>query len=436
MKLILDQLGRIGHAELDIRPLTVFIGKNGTGKTWTAHSYFKLLERLRVVERQSPPRAGDSLASLANATATSWEAKIEEASPGSVSFSLDRAELVAQLPETVSLSLRGAVWPSTLGARLPSGTRVQLEVDRDELQAGVAVRVEVTVGQEPLKVQQSLYLEGEPEPWTTTAYPAQRDLQSVLRQAIEDLLCGWRKQVRALPAERVNLAQVFPSLIRNKDVSMPRALVDFCYMMSLASASPMEPPDTTLTDALASVAGGRLSFEDRELVFRPAGAADVALPLKAAASLVKSVAGLRVFLGAAVRGDVLIIDEPEMNAHPEAQVALTELFVAMIRQGIQVVLATHSPYVLDHLNTLLEASRLDSGPRSKVASQLALGSPDVYVEPEELAVYQFESSGEVRSVLDRKTGMIDWSTFTAVSARESTMVNALIEAEESASRAL
>lgn len=183
------------------------------------------------------------------------------------------------------------------------------------------------------------------------------------------------------------------------------------------------------------VVGGRLLFENGELMFRPSNVASIALPLKAAASLVKSVAGLRVFLSTAARRDVLIIDEPEMNAHPEAQVALTELFAAMIRQGIEIVVATHSPYVVDHLNTLLEASRLDSGPRSKVGNQFALGSPDVYIEPEELAVYQFETNGEVRSVLDRKNGVIDWSTFTAVSDRESTMVNALIEAEETASSA-
>ncbi len=435
MKLIIDQLGRIDHAEIDIRPLTVLIGKNGTNKTWVAHSYFKLLERLRVEASLSPASSADPASTLAGVIAADWAAKIKKSQPGAVSFSLGRAELVSQLPETVSFNLQGAVWQSTLGARLPPSACVALHLGREELQAGAATRIEVTVGQGPLTVETSLYLEGEPEPRKTTAYPDPKSLRSVLRQAVESLLCGWRRHVRALPAERVNLAQIFPVLIRNKDVLMPRALVDFCYMMSLASAASLPPPDSTLTEALVKVAGGRLSFESGELVFRPLSSGDVALPLKAAASLTKAIAGLGVFLSTATRRDVVIIDEPEMNAHPESQVALVNLFAAMLRQGIEVVIVTHSPYILDHITTLLEASRLDSGPRSEVGKRLALGSPDLYIDPQELAVYQFETSGEVRSVLDRENGVIDWSTFTAVSDRESTIVNALIDAEESGSGA-
>lgn len=43
MKLTVHNLGRIKDAELDIKPLTVFSGHNGTNKTWLAWTLFELL---------------------------------------------------------------------------------------------------------------------------------------------------------------------------------------------------------------------------------------------------------------------------------------------------------------------------------------------------------------------------------------------------------
>ena len=44
-QLVVDQLGAIEHAELTIRPLTLFFGPNGTNKTWTAYALYGLLRR-------------------------------------------------------------------------------------------------------------------------------------------------------------------------------------------------------------------------------------------------------------------------------------------------------------------------------------------------------------------------------------------------------
>ncbi|MCB9543939.1 MAG: hypothetical protein H6703_16040 [Myxococcales bacterium] len=46
-RLVVDRLGAIEHAELTIRPLTLFFGPNGTNKTWTAYAVYGLLHKLR-----------------------------------------------------------------------------------------------------------------------------------------------------------------------------------------------------------------------------------------------------------------------------------------------------------------------------------------------------------------------------------------------------
>jgi len=254
-------------------------------------------------------------------------------------------------------------------------------------------------------------------------------LGSELHLALSTLMCAWRMHVRALPAERVNLAQIFPVLIREKSVPMPQALVDFCYMMSIASVAPTDPADPALIDVLAEIAGGRLSFDDKHLVFRPEGNADMSLPISATASLIKSIAGLRVFLSTAVRGDVIIIDEPEMCAHPDAQIALTELFAIMVKRGIHVVLATHSPYVVDHLSTLVEASRLEGDARARIVQKLRLRSDDALLAPEQLAVYRFDPNGEVTPIFDPETRSIDPSTFSDVGDAETNLFSDVLATE-------
>ncbi|OBQ37175.1 MAG: hypothetical protein AN487_10935 [Anabaena sp. CRKS33] len=43
MKIEIANLGVIQKAEIDLKPLTVFIGGNGTGKTWTAYTLASIL---------------------------------------------------------------------------------------------------------------------------------------------------------------------------------------------------------------------------------------------------------------------------------------------------------------------------------------------------------------------------------------------------------
>ena len=54
MKLTVHNLGRIKDAELDIKPLTVFSGHNGTSKTWLAWTVF---EHLRLVSTEQSAAA-------------------------------------------------------------------------------------------------------------------------------------------------------------------------------------------------------------------------------------------------------------------------------------------------------------------------------------------------------------------------------------------
>ena len=52
-------------------------------------------------------------------------------------------------------------------------------------------------------------------------------------------------------------------------------------------------------------------------------------------------------------GDILIIDEPELNLHPENQRRMARLFARLVNAGIKVFISTHSDYIIKELNTLI-----------------------------------------------------------------------------------
>jgi hypothetical protein len=50
MKLSVRKLGRIAQAEIDVRPLTIFVGPNNTNKTWVAYCLYALAQKLSFVD--------------------------------------------------------------------------------------------------------------------------------------------------------------------------------------------------------------------------------------------------------------------------------------------------------------------------------------------------------------------------------------------------
>jgi predicted ATPase len=152
--------------------------------------------------------------------------------------------------------------------------------------------------------------------------------------------------------------------------------------------------------------------------------------MHAASSLVRALAGLDVYLRYwAQPGDLLVIDEPEMNAHPDAQLRITELLAYLVNKGVRVVLTTHSPYVLDHLGTLVEACRLEGDARTRIVRSLRLQSDEALLQPEQLAVYRFDLDGKVASVFDQETRVIDSSVFSDVGDAEANLFSEVLAAE-------
>jgi predicted ATPase len=106
-----------------------------------------------------------------------------------------------------------------------------------------------------------------------------------------------------------------------------------------------------------------------------------------------------------------VIEEPEAHLFPTAQKRLLEVMALMLNAtNSQILLTTHSPYILSVITNLLFASALtekDANSSDPIPVYFRLKSA-------ETAVYSL-SNGESHSIVDQKTGLIDQNVLDTIS---------------------
>jgi len=110
-----------------------------------------------------------------------------------------------------------------------------------------------------------------------------------------------------------------------------------------------------LDKELRKIAGGDYKVEDNQIFFLfKRGRKNQIIPLYMASSTVKSLVDLNFYIRHhAKKGDILMIDEPELNLHPANQRRIARLFVRLINAGIKIFVTTHSDYLIQELNNLI-----------------------------------------------------------------------------------
>ncbi len=158
-----------------------------------------------------------------------------------------------------------------------------------------------------------------------------------------------------------------------------------------------------------------------ELIHHPAE--NVGLEINVSSSMVKVLSPLSLFLKYAAKpGDMIVIDEPEMNLHPAAQVELTEFLGMLVNAGLHVLITTHSPYIVDHIPNLIRANDLD---KEKVKKYFYLEQATSFLSKDDVSVYLFDNDS-VTDIL-KEDGDINWGTFSEVSRDLSRIYTNLIE---------
>lgn len=125
---------------------------------------------------------------------------------------------------------------------------------------------------------------------------------------------------------------------------------EYFYDMAVAlRRRRIEHPFAGIHEGLHNAIGGQISLNEAgDLEFHEKGKS-VALSLTSAGVVNMGMLALLIERGALERGSFLFIDEPESNLHPAWQVEMAEILFELARQGVNVVISTHSMTILKWL---------------------------------------------------------------------------------------
>lgn len=122
-----------------------------------------------------------------------------------------------------------------------------------------------------------------------------------------------------------------------------------------------------------------------------------------------------------------VIEEPEAHLFPKAQKYLIELLSLMINSTTsQLLITTHSPYVLSVLANLLYANKLlklESATDVEIEQKSGI-SKLTWLSKDKFAAYTMDD-GQARSIFDREQGMIDQNYLDQISEELGTEFNTL-----------
>ncbi len=103
---------------------------------------------------------------------------------------------------------------------------------------------------------------------------------------------------------------------------------------------------------IEDIIDGEILVRDDKILYK--NKKDFELEMGLVSSTVKTLVGFYLYIKyCAKEGDVVFIDEIELNLHPQNQLALIKLFNILAKYGIKFIVSTHSPLIIQEINNMI-----------------------------------------------------------------------------------
>lgn len=337
-------LGALRQGEFIQKPLTLFCGPNNSGKTWAMYSLYHCHRWFQGTRR-------------------SIEEKVRE----SGSNESDEGPTLLEFNDRVSETIPGLLF-NTSENQL---TGARFEIADDE------------TWQRMFDQQQNQL--------PAFLMPAER---GGLHLFFRELSNRRTALLHHASRESIDIEELLRDVIRSRYASPIAAYIDWLNNLAEMQRSPARKYHAYAELLKKDLAGGTYKVDRNtgSIEFKPYqprrdGKRTNTIGLHISSSAVKSLFGLWFYLEyQAHGGDVLMIDEPELNIHPENQRKIARLFAKLVNAGLHIVISTHSDYIVRELNTLIMLSQ-DS---DKVLQKKHRYLEDEILDPQLVGAYLFD----------------------------------------------
>jgi predicted ATPase len=373
MKVKVKNLGVLKQAEFTLGDLTIICGSNNTGKTYATYALFGFLftwKQIFFIEIKDD--------------------KIEQLLNDGV-IRLDLQEYIKQVKQIVAKGCHDYTQrlPEIFAASAELFKDTEFQVSIDIKNISFSDRFERTIGSVNDEIFSMLKIEESTE--LVIALIVEKDKVKFPKQIIKRIITDALKDVifhEIIPHPFIASAERTGTAIFRKELNFARnrlldemgqannninpmnlflkvdpnyALpietnVDFIRklesIVKKTSFIAENHPDV-LTD-FADILGGEYTVNRSDQLYYVPKGKRVKVSMAQSSSAVRSLLDIGFYLKHEAQiGDLLMVDEPELNLHPENQRRVARLLARLVNLGIKVFITTHSDYIIKELNTLI-----------------------------------------------------------------------------------
>ncbi len=409
-KLVIEDFGKIKKAEIEISPLTLFVGDNNSGKSYL----LSLIWAIYAAERNSVifhdaiellmeehPQAYDNVYDCISNTKEGMKQRIKISSSVFV-------EILNKL----------------------------LERNKDKFVAGIFNSEQVTIGKLAVILEQefevAIAVKNTDDAMEVSCKEGhfsavfhgksiKEDVGFVTEKVVEDVLRWFFKGAAGLhgrstvylPAARTGfmLAKNVINRVgrqvaydvtdfedREEIQPFTKPIIHFLNMMEELKLDYKTEYGEIIEWMETVMARGSIRYGNelngREIRYLPEGSKE-SLPLRTTSAVVTELTPLLLLLKYRRSLKAICYEEPEMCLHPGLQQEMGKLLVRLVNQGLSMIATTHSDIIVQHINNMCRLKEMDAS--GELLEKLGLTEEDA-ISLEKVAIYQFTDLGEYSTV--------------------------------------
>ena len=432
-----ENFGPIAEANIDLRPLTVFVGPSNTGKTYFATLVYALHGIFNGFLRVPLPntfRSFYSIFSESPKNPASAFASTDEEAPEIINklSTKHRPFKFLDLPKRIREFAQGTIkdseiWQNDLSTELKrclgfhdiTGLIRRIQDQNNEMRMLIDVSEEnqefwslniTTTNTDVVidgTINEDMVLLDENSWWSEEDGLNLDELLEISPEIFPGLKRNNMNRYY-LPAARSGIMQshqvVASSVMANaslaglEQIEIPTlsgVIVDFMQKIILYKESKSsENKVSHLSNTLESdvIKGQIISASSQSdypvFLYQPLDTIED-IRLTQASSMVTELAPLVLYLRSLVQpGDTLIIEEPEAHLHPGAQADMAVILARLVRAGVKVIITTHSDWLLQEIGNLILEGLIDE----KTDEQTS------WLRPEEVGAWHFQKDEPVKEI--------------------------------------
>lgn len=162
-----------------------------------------------------------------------------------------------------------------------------------------------------------------------------------------------------------------------------------------------------IREALQDLMGGSYRSINKQVVYSPRkerGRDKVDVPVYVASSSIKSLFLIDLYINClAEKNGMLIIDEPELNLHPDNQRKMAALLSRLVNSGVRVLITTHSDYLIREINNRVMLSQ-DIENKKNIMKSSKITQQDI-LDPKQVKAFSLKCDHKIHPVEVDKYGI-------------------------------